>query len=1784
MDKLQKLLEVKELLNSISDKMNGLKLDIDYISGCIERGLFVSSDVSGRVIGGLGEINLLNAECRALYAQLELTGDILKSVEKDKEFISDVISKEEREGTLSKYKRFLLLVSDDETTMDLLDARKRELKCLLEENIGDYKDKLEPYNTFVEAILEDDSAKAFSYAMSLAPFFGNDLLAKAFIDKTIYMPMETMQVTQTIGSNDQEVILEELSATQYSSEDVIEEEIDIEEYDMDESQLVYVNEIMDAGLHVTKEYIDKEYYCFESPAETKDVGAKTFLKEIKSRRSMVDVEVVRTLGTYGVTTSKMVSSRRNISVLGVESSINYLHSKGYVRKYGINGVGSFCAFSPKGFKGISSSEVRSRLDIKGQAYKDNYAEINDIYHVVTRIAFTRMMECYMDAIDNISKLHSGVIMTEYCGNHFRDASNNNRYIFAGMFCNVGNDLDDFMLKLKKMIGDEYCHVMLLGIDEVIAKNNAKHIIEKIELDESKVYYHSLTDNSYYRYSDNRSIKFLSLFGKEEDIKDDIVAVVADIATQPDANVEIVDNQSEEEEIQEETIEKPEFVQLEEFDEKKIIEHQEDTALPVEDVALEKTNDSVGDIKSNVDMYEVMNNVYQMIVDDKIYCATTYLRSYMCDEKEAELAYGKLAYAVNEPWMRCSYNSEKIFDLYLNEDDVYNKYLMVSATLRNFFLNHTKFDHSMKPLHQNITQYSVVSDNNSLTKALYTIFKFKNDVNKGADYYASYRTKDKEAIRKEIETIKMEAKSYYDSYVLGQLKNHKYVIRFIATWKLVFAVDGDLATILEAVTKNDIDMLELAKDFISNSFIVNDCSVEYSNVDKKKVNKFIDDNWDKANTDDNHYKSIALMSDLRNNITNAIEKVIRVICRWIDRVEASGETKNDVGAERYTGIKKDLLINLQDSKHIIEDRFNGYTLDEKAGAKVLLSTINEIICRMDGSYSDKNHMYFYVDFLKGDDVLLDDNFMPDMRGSFVDFEELSVSNRILKHSKSQLRSFDEKLNHIFVDYGDDYGTAELIVKYLEDVDGYICPEKYNTMESEKHASQDAKYKLNEFIENLELAQSYGQIEETKENKKEKIQKIVNEWYKYAVETHNYGFFNMVLRQYDEKIQEDAKVRGKALSAELDNIKQMGNISQEKINIIEDLIKEQNYTLAEDSIARINTDESNDSIEVLNTDYLKLFLDNYDEYHNKVADCSQNLNIMVSRRIRNKDDRGGKKLAENWINSGQSLNVTRLSILLDTLGFNGAQVKILPKTDNKLDNCSITFKDNTNREGNYKHPISAFGSTAVDNGFRLVCLYGKYDADRLIEDLKTIPGNKATLVLLDYALSLPQRRTLARKSKKLLNDRVFGIIDRTLIMFLIENYNKQFVSSMLMSTMMPFTYCQPYVWNSNVTMPPEIFIGREKELAQIESPSGANIVYGGRQLGKSALLNKAMIRINNDDNNNRALCIDIKGKNYKEAAKKIGHELAMAEILPEDVDVDDWDELARIIKKRLLDKNKPEISYLLLLIDEADAFIESCEAVEYQPINALKDIQSIGIGRFKFVIAGLHNLVRFKRDASLKNNSLIAKLEHITIKPFDKREARQLLVKPLYYLGLRFPEDKNSQVLVATILANTNYFPGLIQLYCAKLIDAMSKDDYADYNENNAPVYEVNPNHIKKILADSAFMEQVREKFEITLKLDEDNMYYIIALLMAYLYHLNSNAASKINGYTVSDIIKIANEYSIVKIKDQKEDIISGLMKELQELNILRQTVDGGYLFSHYSFFQLMGTMAEVEEKMYEYMED
>lgn len=178
-----------------------------------------------------------------------------------------------------------------------------------------------------------------------------------------------------------------------------------------------------------------------------------------------------------------------------------------------------------------------------------------------------------------------------------------------------------------------------------------------------------------------------------------------------------------------------------------------------------------------------------------------------------------------------------------------------------------------------------------------------------------------------------------------------------------------------------------------------------------------------------------------------------------------------------------------------------------------------------------------------------------------------------------------------------------------------------------------------------------------------------------------------------------------------------------------------------------------------------------------------------------------------------------------------------------------------------------------------------------------------------------------------------------MYLAKHYTETAMNRMLMAVVMPFASYQPYIHKSVDTMPQEIFIGRKYELEKIESATGVNLVYGGRQLGKSALLRMAKKNIDHDENGDRAVLVDIKDSDYKTAARKISAALFDEGILKEEHITEDWSELARDLKKRLMDTTD-KIPYFLLMLDEADKFIESCESVKYEPFDMLKEIQGIG----------------------------------------------------------------------------------------------------------------------------------------------------------------------------------------------------------------------------------------------------
>lgn len=285
------------------------------------------------------------------------------------------------------------------------------------------------------------------------------------------------------------------------------------------------------------------------------------------------------------------------------------------------------------------------------------------------------------------------------------------------------------------------------------------------------------------------------------------------------------------------------------------------------------------------------------------------------------------------------------------------------------------------------------------------------------------------------------------------------------------------------------------------------------------------------------------------------------------------------------------------------------------------------------------------------------------------------------------------------------------------------------------------------------------------------------------------------------------------------------------------------------------------------------------------------------------------------------------------------------------------------------------------------------------------------------------------------------------------------------------------------------------------------------------------------------------------------------------VSDWDDFGNAMEDVL-----ENVQQLILLIDEADAFILSANKIKDYPIEVLRMTQNKYPGRFKFVLAGLHNVIRFDKK-TLSSNTVYGQLGHINIRPFEFADACDLLLKPLNYLGFESPEPE----IVSTILAKTNYFPGLIQYYGKELL-ASVKNAYRkhSFKSTNTPPYTLDEAYLKNLMEDDSFLQEIEDKFMITLRVDQDddNYYYLITLGVAYLY------AAEDKPVTLEKIKDILGSTRIANLSDDK---LSALLDELEELNVLRKVDKDEYIFNRYSFYSMLGGTEKIEKALSEYEE-
>ena len=1192
--------------------------------------------------------------------------------------------------------------------------------------------------------------------------------------------------------------------------------------------------------------------------------------------------------------------------------------------------------------------------------------------------------------------------------------------------------------------------------------------------------------------------------------------------------------------------------------------------------------------------DVVNYALGITGPDRIAPMLAYLRVGAALNPELKPVYHTVALAANDPMETLDYSASALMADLTENDTAYpalNDLCMGAAFLRSSFLYGKEYDFTTKSLRDSLV---IDQQMQTLHDVCDTLEQFRNEANRPIDIYAEYRNRDQLKSREELAQITRYAEELYLKYILTPPREGAKFRRILTTKQIVFDKEAYLATMLRRIVDRDMEALENEKEHFIAGFLKGSGQLADMYISNPAVDKLIEVSWEEAGRRMQMEKATAtLQGELRNNLRSNISDVLRTILRWYAVAEqAAGLTwQTDRGAKAYAQLRPKLLEQLD---LLVADcdalREACDDPQRSTGLFLLGATARELRARLDNSWTVGQEKFLYVDFLRSSHICLDEDYMPDLSATFCVLPEFNILHRIRRHVEEPRLSWQEQIDRIYGPdlSGSNYGAADQIADYLTFLgqgDSITFPENRDAFINHTVMQIDIRYRG--FLETYALAMNCGQIIKS-DAFCYSLEDTVRYWNRVCRGNRSYGFFSELLRHAENQIHTCARQYEEQLEEQLDALISRNQAYFDKNPDYADAIREQianqNFTVAEDWMARIRIGDF--SLE-MRKPYALTELDNYfsAKYINtytQVADASQTLGGLLGRRhVRNKDTKRAQQLIDTWISSGTSASTERIRQLLTLLGWPNIQVtQITHPTNPRAELFQVTSVADQNILTAPQHPIAAFGSelekprdpNKQQQNMYVACLYGIYDCERLYDQMRILDGIEGSkIILLDWALSQSERRILARRLKyrgsSLSN--VNLVIDRVLIKYLADNYNENLINRILMATAMPFSYYQPYVVDSIQTMPPEIFIGRQDELRRIERYDGVNLIYGGRQLGKSALFKKAVSDLDGR-NNQRAIRVVIQDLDCAAAARKVSAELIDQGILPGCEVTDDWQELCRCIKSRL--RAGEEISYFLLMLDEADAFISNCASCNYQPLVALKDVQESLPKRFKYVLAGLHDIVKFNRDVALGRNSVITHMSSLKITPFLNPEAEELLTKPLSYLGFYLP----SKVTVSQILATCNYFPGLIQLYAQKLIESVRAADYAGYDDGKSPPYVVSDEHLRRVMSDKEFVQQIHEKFEITLKLDEDqgSCYYPLALLIGWMY----NVANSKSGYTAQDVYHHARDLQIAPLNTLDVEKIDALLQELQDLNILRSVSNNSYLLASKNFRDLLGSDEEIFEKL------
>ncbi|MGN6201856.1 MAG: hypothetical protein ACTHNY_05570 [Solirubrobacterales bacterium] len=479
------------------------------------------------------------------------------------------------------------------------------------------------------------------------------------------------------------------------------------------------------------------------------------------------------------------------------------------------------------------------------------------------------------------------------------------------------------------------------------------------------------------------------------------------------------------------------------------------------------------------------------------------------------------------------------------------------------------------------------------------------------------------------------------------------------------------------------------------------------------------------------------------------------------------------------------------------------------------------------------------------------------------------------------------------------------------------------------------------------------------------------------------------------------------------------------------------------------------------------------------------------------------------------------------------------------------------------VPAFGSGTPDGRYRVRMLWERMSDEAIASTVHQEPGDHP-IVLLCFGgpLSPEVRRGVADELRHQRNRRAVALVDGPAFLYLASKGGRNLATTMRIT--LPFSAVNPYTPFVAGSVPLEMFYGRNRELDEIIDRTGTSFIYGGRRLGKSALLRAAERKFNGEGPAHLAVYVDLKSKGIGEwkgegeIVTQISKALSDADVMTSTAARDpNFEELRSQVKSWL--KVDPT-RRILLLLDESDSFLDRDAKAGFRNVSQLTSLMEETDRHFKAVFAGLHQVRRFQRIP----NQPLAHLGFPTpVGPLKPQPAYDLITKPLETLGFKFENPD----LPSRILTATNYLPSLIQLFCSELVDHMLGKSCG----KSSPPYLVTSADVEAVYQTPRVVEEMRTRFHLTANLDP--RYRVIANAVAF----EALEQGLSVGMGANEIRAICDEYWAAGFAKTGTDEFGALLEEMDSLGILFEE-DGRFLMRSPNVLRMLGTAEQIEEQL------